>query len=366
MELVIALSAGVPYGSPMSFPRVRPDSRGGARDRPHARARGPRGVVRRRRAAGHPARRSSLRLSTSPPRPRPQDVQRLFRRTAPVGVKYGTVGVLDRHARAARGHHLPARRRAPTGAMRWSSTASRSRRISPAATSPSTRIAYHPLRQRVARSVRRRAPISSAGSSARSAIRPQRFREDYLRILRALRFAARFGFAIDPATWAAARAAAGGLARLSAERVRDEWFKGLRTAQDLAELVRLWHEVGAAAVWLPELATSADAGPARRSARRPAARSGAAHRAARRRSRGRAAPARRRPTRKSARASAMARGPAAPAGTGEIARAALARHGGQGRRRSRRPLPRCGTAPSAPWARCRARDPGAPRSARPG
>jgi tRNA nucleotidyltransferase (CCA-adding enzyme) len=80
-----------------------------------------------------------------------------------------------------------------------------------------------------------------------------RFREDYLRILRAIRFAARFGFAIDPATWRAAREAAGGLGRLSAERVRDEWFKGLRTARELETLVRLWHESGAAATWLPEL-----------------------------------------------------------------------------------------------------------------
>ena len=93
-----------------------------------------------------------------------------------------------------------------------------------------------------------------------------RFREDYLRILRAIRFAARFGFAIDPATWSAAREAAPGLGRLSAERVRDEWFKGLRTARELEPLVRLWHESGAAAVWLPELRA------ARRGRRRPARR----------------------------------------------------------------------------------------------
>jgi hypothetical protein len=40
---------------------------------------------------------------------------------------------------------------------------------------------------------------------------------------------------------------------LSAERVRDEWFKGVRTARDLGALVRLWHESGAAAAWVPEL-----------------------------------------------------------------------------------------------------------------
>ena len=80
-----------------------------------------------------------------------------------------------------------------------------------------------------------------------------RFREDYLRILRGIRFAARFGFRIEPATWQAAVAAAPGLSGLSAERVREEWFKGLRTARSMAELIRLWHDVGAAKIWLPEL-----------------------------------------------------------------------------------------------------------------
>jgi len=77
--------------------------------------------------------------------------------------------------------------------------------------------------------------------------------EDYLRILRALRFASRFGFGIAPETWEALRAAAPGLAGLSAERVRDEWIKGLQTARHVGEFVRLWHDAGAAAVVLPEL-----------------------------------------------------------------------------------------------------------------
>jgi hypothetical protein len=49
--------------------------------------------------------------------------------------------------------------------------------------------------------------------------------------------------------------AAPGLAGLSAERVRDEWFKGLASAQSIAALVTLWHEVGATREWLPELVT---------------------------------------------------------------------------------------------------------------
>jgi tRNA nucleotidyltransferase (CCA-adding enzyme) len=80
-----------------------------------------------------------------------------------------------------------------------------------------------------------------------------RFREDYLRVLRALRFTARLDFAIDPDTWEAACAAAAGLSQLSAERVRDEWVKGLATTRSLRRLISLWRKSGAAAVWLPQL-----------------------------------------------------------------------------------------------------------------
>lgn len=129
-------------------------------------------------------------------------------------------------------------------------------------------IAYHPLRHEW------RDPFGGADDLARGVIRAvgepdERFREDYLRVLRALRFAARFGFRIDPPTWAAACAAASGLARLSAERVRDEWFKGLRTARSVPHLVELWQDVGAAAVWLPGLGGTYSAAEADRAPRDP-------------------------------------------------------------------------------------------------
>ncbi len=52
-----------------------------------------------------------------------------------------------------------------------------------------------------------------------------RFAEDKLRMLRAVRFAARLGFAIEPRTMAAIQAEAAGIAQVSAERVRDELTK---------------------------------------------------------------------------------------------------------------------------------------------
>ena len=48
----------------------------------------------------------------------------------------------------------------------------------------------------------------------------QRFQEDHLRLLRAVRFAARLGFEIEPATMAALQRLHGLIASVSAERIR--------------------------------------------------------------------------------------------------------------------------------------------------
>src|SRR6266699_3443807 len=53
----------------------------------------------------------------------------------------------------------------------------------------------------------------------------RRFAEDKLRMLRAVRFAARFGFGIEKATFEAIRAHAAEIKKVSAERLRDELTK---------------------------------------------------------------------------------------------------------------------------------------------
>lgn len=53
----------------------------------------------------------------------------------------------------------------------------------------------------------------------------ERFAEDHLRMLRAVRFAAELGFAIEPRTFGAIRELAPAILRISAERVRDELFR---------------------------------------------------------------------------------------------------------------------------------------------
>jgi tRNA nucleotidyltransferase (CCA-adding enzyme) len=181
---------------------------------------------------------------------RPEDVQRLFKRTIPVGVDHGTVAVLDRNRKP---HEVTTFRRDVSTDGRHAVVAFGVAIEEDLARRDFTinAIAYHPIRHEW------RDPFDGEGDLERKVIRAvgdpsERFREDYLRILRALRFAARLGFEIEPATWEAAKAHVEGLRQLSAERVRDEWFKGLTTAVRARELVRLWGEVGAVERWLPE------------------------------------------------------------------------------------------------------------------
>ncbi len=80
----------------------------------------------------------------------------------------------------------------------------------------------------------------------------QRFTEDKLRMLRAVRFAARFGFAIENQTSQAIRAMARDIDQVSRERVRDELTRMLtegaaRRAFELLESVDLLREI------LPEI-----------------------------------------------------------------------------------------------------------------
>jgi len=81
----------------------------------------------------------------------------------------------------------------------------------------------------------------------------RRFAEDKLRLLRAVRFAARFGFEIAPATMSAIQAAASGIAEVSKERVGDELTKML-TEGHARRAFELLHESGLLAETLPEIA----------------------------------------------------------------------------------------------------------------
>ena len=60
-----------------------------------------------------------------------------------------------------------------------------------------------------------------------------RFREDHLRLMRAVRFATVLGYEIEPATWAAVLAHAADIQRISIERTRDEFVRTLLHPQRL-------------------------------------------------------------------------------------------------------------------------------------
>ncbi|MFZ0803711.1 MAG: CCA tRNA nucleotidyltransferase [Terriglobales bacterium] len=80
----------------------------------------------------------------------------------------------------------------------------------------------------------------------------RRFGEDKLRMLRAVRFAARFGFEIDPATFAAIRRLTPQIHQVSRERVRDELTRMLTEGQARAAFVLL-DETGLLHEVLPEI-----------------------------------------------------------------------------------------------------------------
>lgn len=190
----------------------------------------------------------------------PAEVQKLFRHTVAVGERFGTVAV-----RTHRRHHevTTFRKDVQTdgrhavvefGASLEEDLARRDFTINA--------IAYHPLKEEWRDPYHGEADLGSR--VVRAVGDPAlRFREDYLRVLRGLRFAARFEFSIDPATWGAMQGAVSGLPQLSAERVREEWFKGLRTARSLDRLRELWTSSGVAAVLLPELRPAGQAGAER-------------------------------------------------------------------------------------------------------
>jgi poly(A) polymerase len=81
-----------------------------------------------------------------------------------------------------------------------------------------------------------------------------RFKEDHLRILRALRFAARLDFTIEPATLRALMTDAHHLSRISPERIREELVRLFLEALRPGDAFRQLEATGVLMVVFPELA----------------------------------------------------------------------------------------------------------------
>lgn len=81
----------------------------------------------------------------------------------------------------------------------------------------------------------------------------ERFTEDALRMLRAVRFAAQLGFYVEEDTQRAIRVLAGTIEKVSAERIQMEMNKLLLSAHP--ESIQMAYELGLTAVFLPEFDT---------------------------------------------------------------------------------------------------------------
>ena len=130
---------------------------------------------------------------------RPEQVRKVFRRTVPLGVDYGTVGVLSRNGTLYE----------VTTFRRDVETDGRHAVVSFADTIEEdlarrdftiNAVAWHPLRWDLVD------PFGGVDDLQNCVLRTvgvpeERFREDYLRILRALRFAGLFNLEIERETW---------------------------------------------------------------------------------------------------------------------------------------------------------------------
>lgn len=180
----------------------------------------------------------------------PQQVRRLFRRTVPLGMEYGTVGVFGKDGAVYEvttfRHDVITYGRKAVVAFANSLEEDLARRDFTI-----NAIAYHPQRRE------RRDPHGGAHDLRNRILRAvgdpaERFREDYLRVLRGLRFAGALELEIDPRTWSGMVEAVPGLVGLSMERVREELLKVLGGPEPSRSLA-LYERSGARAIILPQL-----------------------------------------------------------------------------------------------------------------
>jgi tRNA nucleotidyltransferase (CCA-adding enzyme) len=187
---------------------------------------------------------------------KPEEVRKLFKRTVPVGIEFGTIGVLDinnvmhevttfRRDVNTDGRHAVVE----FGASLEEDLARRDYTINA--------IAYSPKRDEI------RDPYNGRKDLEQKIIRAvgdpwDRMREDRLRALRAIRFGARFGFEIEPKTWAAIVDSSSHLSRLSAERVKQEIEKTMDQVRFPSKAFAKWRDSGALATLIPSLAHVTD------------------------------------------------------------------------------------------------------------
>ena len=181
----------------------------------------------------------------------PDDIERLFRRVVPTGKQHGTMTVLTAGRPVevttfrTEGAYLDGRRPSSV-AFHGSIEDDLSRRDFTI-----NAMAYDPIAREL------RDPFGGQQDLAAGVVRcvgdpDSRFREDGLRPLRAVRFSAVLGFAIDPATQAAIPRSLATFRKIAVERIREEFCKLLLSARP-ASGIELLRSTGLLQAFLPEL-----------------------------------------------------------------------------------------------------------------
>jgi len=181
---------------------------------------------------------------------RPNQIREVFPRTVPIGLEHGTVGVLGRdgilyevttfrkdvenfgrHAVVEFSENIEedlARRDFTLNSMAWN---------------PDTGVILDPFegRRHIAQGI-----LKTVGLAT------ERFSEDYLRVLRALRFAGQFDLEIEVETWDALLSAVPQLHRLSSERIQEEIVKVLSKAESPSKTLNYYAVSGVITKLYPE------------------------------------------------------------------------------------------------------------------
>lgn len=151
---------------------------------------------------------------------RPHQVQSLFKRTVAVGAHFGVISVIeegiDFQVATFRSDDAYVDGRHPVGVTYSTPQIDAERRDFTI-----NGMFFDPIKGEVIDYVHGREDLQ-AGILRAIGDPTQRFHEDRLRLLRAVRFAATFGFDLEPATWQAVQANAAAIHDVSAERIREE------------------------------------------------------------------------------------------------------------------------------------------------
>jgi len=181
---------------------------------------------------------------------RPEEVMMLFRKTVPVGAAFGVVLVIlggrEYEVATFRTEGAYSDGRHPDAVAYATAEEDVTRRDFTI-----NGLLYDPVAGKVIDHVGGRRDIER-GIVRTIGDADERFAEDQLRLIRAVRFAARLDFAIEPATLEALTRLAPTVTTVSWERIRDELVKML-VGPNRGRALRLLHETGLLAAVVPEV-----------------------------------------------------------------------------------------------------------------